>query len=69
MLLDQLESDPGDAKALQFSKNYNAFELPGNRALHEIAIYWYLFNNFVRKSLPFTAEMNSADQEVILFLL
>lgn len=28
VLLDQLESDSEDAEALQFSKNYNAFELP-----------------------------------------
>jgi hypothetical protein len=50
VLLDQLESDSGDAEALQFSKNYNAFELPSIVTAiveflhpiltpHEIAIY------------------------------
>jgi hypothetical protein len=56
VLIDKLEGDSGgDAKALQFSKNYNSFELPSivtaiveflNPILtpHEIKIYWYLFN-------------------------
>lgn len=61
MLLDQLERDPSDTEALQFSKNYNALELPSLvtaivEFLHpiltpyEIAIYWYLFNNSIVKT-------------------
>jgi hypothetical protein len=60
-LLDQLENDSGDTGALQFSKNYNALELPSIvtavvEFLHpiltpyEIAIYWYLFNNSIVKT-------------------
>lgn len=60
-LLDQLESESGDAEALQFSKNYNALELPSIvtaivEFLHpiltpyEIAIYWYLFSNSIVKT-------------------
>jgi len=61
VLLDQLESDTGDVEALQFSKNYNALELPAIVSaivdfLHpiltpyEIAVYWYLFNNSIVKT-------------------
>lgn len=60
-LLDQLESYSDDTEALQFSKNYNALELPSIVSaivefLHpiltpyEIAIYWYLFNNSIVKT-------------------
>jgi len=60
-LLDQLESESGDDEAVQFSKNYNALELPSIVSaivefLHpiltpyEIAIYWYLFNNSIVKT-------------------
>lgn len=60
-LLDQLENESSDTDALQFSKNYNALELPSIVStivefLHplltpyEIAIYWYLFNNSIVKT-------------------
>ena len=60
-LLDQIENDSGDTEALQFSKNYNALELPSIvtaivEFLHpiltpyEIAVYWYLFNNSIVKT-------------------
>lgn len=62
-LLSQLETEAGDEQAQEFSKNYNALELPSIVAsvveyLHplltpyEIAIYWYLFN----KSIVSTGE-------------
>lgn len=60
-LLDQIESSSSDNEAVQFSKNYNALELPSIvtsvvEYLHpiltpyEIAVYWYLFNNSVVKT-------------------
>ena len=60
-LLDQLESNSSDTEALQFSKNYNALELPNIvtaiiEFLHpiltpyEITIYWYLFSNSIVKT-------------------
>ena len=62
-LLSQLEAEVGDEQAQEFSKNYNALELPSIVSsiveyLHplltpyEIAIYWYLFN----KSIVTTGE-------------
>ena len=61
MLLAEIESEVGDGRDQQFSKNYNALELPSiissiTEYLHplltpyEIAVYWYLFNKSVVKS-------------------
>ena len=57
-LLADLEQEAGDDSKQQFTKNYNAFELPGIvtsvvEYLHplltpyEIAVYWYLFNKSI----------------------
>lgn len=60
-LLAQLEQEANDEQGQQFSKNYNALELPSIVSsivgyLHplltpyEIAIYWYLFNKSIVKT-------------------
>jgi hypothetical protein len=62
-LLSQLEIEVGDEQAQEFSKNYNALELPSIitsiveylyplLSPYEIAIYWFLFN----KSIVITGE-------------
>jgi len=60
-LLTELETETGDDSGQQFSKNYNALELPSIVSsiveyLHplltpyEITVYWYLFNKSVAKT-------------------
>lgn len=60
-LLNQLELEANDEQGQQFSKNYNALELPSIISsvveyLHpllnpyEIAVYWYLFNKSIVKT-------------------
>jgi hypothetical protein len=60
-MLEELESCSSDEESQEFSKNYNAFELPAIISsvidfLHpvlkpyEIAVYWYLFNNSIIKT-------------------
>lgn len=57
-LLTELENEAGDEESQQFTKNFNALELPSIVAsvveyLHplltpyEIAVYWYLFNRSI----------------------
>ncbi len=57
-LLAELETEAGDEESLQFTKNFNALELPSIVSavveyLHplltpyEIAVYWYLFNRSI----------------------
>lgn len=57
-LLAELENEAGDEQGQQFTKNYNALELPSIISsvveyLHplltpyEIAVYWYLFNRSI----------------------
>lgn len=58
ILLAELENEAGDEVSQQFTKNYNALELPSIVSsvveyLHplltpyEIAVYWYLFNRSI----------------------
>lgn len=60
-LLSQIEMGFGDEQAQQFSKNYNALELPSvissiveflhpQLTPYEIAIYWYLFDKSIVKT-------------------
>jgi hypothetical protein len=60
-LLNQLELEANDEQGQQFSKNYNALELPSIISsvveyLHpllnpyKIAVYWYLFNKSIVKT-------------------
>ena len=57
-LLSEIEKESSDEQGLQFTKNYNALELPSLVSsvveyLHplltpyEIAVYWYLFNRSI----------------------
>ncbi len=60
-LLAEIEAEVSNEQSQQFSKNYNALELPSLVSsvveyLHplltpnEIAVYWYLFNNSIVKT-------------------
>jgi HNH endonuclease len=60
-LLSQIEEVVGDEQGQQFSKNYNALELPSvissvveflhpQLTPYEIAIYWYLFDKSIVKT-------------------
>jgi len=60
-LLSQIEEDFGDEQGRQFSKNYNALELPSvissiveflhpHLTPYQIAIYWYLFDKSIVKT-------------------